>query len=80
MIKLIDIRRSYPTRHWWFSLGMHLDFHKKYVDIYLAKWILTMGNTEHNLLKGEVVIKFNNMCDRHQKEIKELFDKYGIEI
>ncbi len=78
-MRLIDIRRSYPTRHWWFSLGMHLDFHKKYVDIYLAKWILTMGNTEHNLLEGKVAVEFTEMCDRQQKEIKDLFEKHGID-
>ena len=78
-MKYIDLRRSYPSKHWWFSLGTHIDFHKKYVDLYLGKWLIEVGNTDHGLLKGKVATKFTEMCDRHQKEIKDLFKKYGVD-
>lgn len=28
----------------WFSMGFHIDFHKRYIDLHLIWWIITIGS------------------------------------
>lgn len=37
-IKIDEIRGP------WFSLGLHIDLQKRYIDIHFIWWVITIGN------------------------------------
>jgi hypothetical protein len=45
-MKLIKNKRSWWTNHHWFSLGIHVDFDKKYIDIHFGKHVIVIGNNK----------------------------------
>lgn len=37
--------RVNTIRGWWVSLGLHLDFKHKHIDLYFLWWVFIVGNT-----------------------------------
>lgn len=45
-MKIVEVRRAFWTNHNWFSLGIHVDFDKRYMDIHIGKKLVTFGNNK----------------------------------
>lgn len=44
--------RINTTIGWWASLGLHLDFKHKHIDLHLLWWVFIIGNTNEPMRCG----------------------------
>ena len=40
----------------WFSLGFHIDFQRRYIDLHVIWWIVTIGQDYYDDTKGKPAI------------------------
>ena len=56
-VKLFRLGSIVTIRGPWFSLGIHVDFQHRYVDIHFIWWIISVGNVTAD---WETVPEFEN--------------------
>lgn len=72
MTKIVKIKRSFWTNHHWFSLGIHVDFDKKYADIHLGKKLIVFGNNKIPDYPPEIKAKMDCAWKEYCKTCKDL--------
>ena len=78
MSKIIKKRRSFWTNHRWFSLGIHVDLDKKYMDFHFGKHVATFGNNKIPDYPPDVKAQMECYWKEYCKKCNELTKKCSM--